>query len=191
MTRGRAVTGLVIAVLTGAAGCGVPTDRTPRPIAHDAVPFDLLGPAATTTTAPGTQTKAEVFFIRAGRLTAVARSITAPVTVARLLDALLQGPTTAEGDSGVETATGGQIEIRGVSVRSGVAEINLSSTFASLEGTSQVEAIAQLVYTGTAAPGVAAARFLVEGEAVAVPRGDGTLTSAPLQRNDFSVLTPP
>jgi spore germination protein GerM len=191
MIRRPLLTGLVLAALVGSAACGVPVDRAPRPIAHSAVPFALLSPAAPTTTTPRAQTNAVVFFIRGGRLIAVPRSITAPVSVERLLNALLLGATAAEGGSGVETATGGQIEIRAISVRSGIAEINLSSTFASLEGSSQVEAVAQLVYTATAAPGVSAARFFVEGDAVAVPRGDGTLTSAPLHRSDFPNLSPP
>jgi hypothetical protein len=35
---------VAVAVLVLAGGCGVPTDRSPRQIPADRVPFDLLNP---------------------------------------------------------------------------------------------------------------------------------------------------
>ncbi|HEX6312359.1 MAG TPA: GerMN domain-containing protein, partial [Acidimicrobiia bacterium] len=52
-------------------------------------------------------------------------------------------------------------------------------------------ALAQIVYSLTELePGVRV-QFLVDGEPVEVPRGDGVLTRRPVDRDDYVELAPP
>ena len=62
------------------------------------------------------------------------------------------------------------------------------AAFVEVGGQEQILAVAQVVLTATAVPGVERVRFLLEGEAVEVPRADGTLTSDSLQAADYQGL---
>ena len=192
MSRRHGSATIAAILLAALAACGVPRDTTPRRIADEAVPFGLLsGPATTATTAAEGTGIADVFFLANGRLSPVKRSVEAPPRAASLLQDLVAGPTREEAVAGLETAIGGQIELRDVTVNAGVAAVDLSSSFGSLEGASQVEAVAQIVFTATAVPDVSAVRFLVEGQRVDVPKGDGTLSAGAVGRADFPGLAPP
>jgi spore germination protein GerM len=47
-------------------------------------------------------------------------------------------------------------------------------------------ALTQLVFTMTALHGVKQVQFLMNGERVSVPRGNGTLTDQPVKRSDYA-----
>jgi spore germination protein GerM len=57
-----------------------------------------------------------------------------------------------------------------------------------LGGDEQLLAVAQLVCTLTARPGVGPVSFTLEGAPVDVPTGDGSLTSGPVSRDDYADL---
>ena len=194
MRRLFAARALVAVAAIGAIGaaCGVPQDEKPRALSEDGVPFGLLSPATTQTTAPVVQPAASavVYLVRGDRLIAVQRQVRAPVSSGRLLTALLEGPTEAEAEAGFRTAISSEARVRDVTASAGVVTIELSDQFVEVAGQDQIIALAQIVFTATETDHAGAVRFRLAGEAVEVPRGDGTLTSAPLTRADYAALAP-
>ncbi len=55
----------------------------------------------------------------------------------------------------------------------GVATVNLGGTFGQLVGQAQIQAVAQIVFTATALPGVTGVTFELAGQAVDVPMASG------------------
>jgi spore germination protein GerM len=186
---------LVLAVLVAAiaGGCGVPTDKAPQALPRADVPFDLLAPAATSATSTSlvaVTTEVPVYLVGPDRLVVVRRLVESPSSLFRALESLLAGPIADESAAGVRSAISNQTRLLSVRVQSGVATIDLSGDFAAIGGRDQILAVAQLVYTATAAPGVLGVRLSLDGKPVEVPRGDGTLTQEPLNPGDYSGLAP-
>lgn len=197
--RGRDGTALLAALVALAsavavlASCGVPSDPGPRSIPEDRVPFGLLADdtVPSTTTTPAGSTTVTVYFVEGERLLGVSRDVTEPVTAESLLAALLAGPTAQEAERGLLTAIPPAAAVTSTGVVGSQAQLELSRSFADVSGPNQVLAIAQIVYTVTALPGIDQATFTLEGRAVEVPAGGGTLKSGPLMRGDFPTVAPP
>lgn len=185
---------LVTAVLPFLAlACGVPIDAEPRPIPDERVPFGLLDPEPTSTTSPApgasagsTTAPVTVFLVSGGRLTPVTRVVPAPATPGKALEALLTGATPDEAAQNVRSAIGGTAAGVSATVAGGLARVELGSPFLSTGRREHVLAVAQIVYTLTAFPGVEAVAFTLSGRPVEVPAGDGTLTSGAVRRSDFA-----
>lgn len=186
---------LALAVVAMLAACGIPQDKQPT-----TTPGGVLMPAvAPTTGAPldgaGGPSAAEanlaVFLVQAEHLEKVVRS--APrhdLTTA--LRVLLAGPTEAELGAGIRTAISPQTDLRSARLDGDSAVVDLSAAFVEVGGQEQIVAVAQVVLTATAVPGVSRVRFLLEGQAVEIPRADGTLTSESLGPADYQgLLTAP
>lgn len=186
MRRG-ATTAFVAAALL-AAGCGIPAD--PHPVA---VPGGVVRPAlgpTTNTTTPTPASQATVFFVQAEHLVPVPRSTTRPDMQA-VLQVLFSGPTETELAAGLRTAISAQPNVRSVGTEGSTAVIDLTPTFVEVGGEEQILALAQIVLTATATPGITNVRFQLEGQAVEVPRADGTLSSGPLTATDYASLREP
>ncbi len=185
----------VALIAIAATSCGIPTDAAPRPIPAKSVPFNLLSPS-TATTLPPITTRAHVpitvFLVLAGsnRLTTVPRSVNYPGTLAQVIGALAQGPTNAEAAGGVQTALSSQTAVTGATVNLGIATINFNKAFSSIAGPELVVAVAQVVFTATALPGVAGVSIEVDGQPVGVPLPNGTLAQGPVNRLAFASLAP-
>ena len=189
----RSLRGSVAVLLACVAmACGVPQDEAPRELSKDGVPFGLLSPATTQTTAVVSQpaVSAIVYLIRQDRLVAVPRQVRSPVSSGRLLNALLEGPTEDEAMAGFRSAISSEARVRDVTASAGVVTIELSEEFVEVAGQDQILALAQIVFTATETDTAGAVRFRLAGEPVEVPRGDGTLTSAALTRADYAALAP-
>jgi hypothetical protein len=184
---------VLVALALPLSGCGVPSDGVPRALPAGDVPFELLAPAttgATTTTLVAVSAEVPIYMVGADRLVGVRRLVEAPPSLFRVLEALLGGPDAQEGAMGLRTAIINTTRLLSVRVQSGVATIDLSDEFATIGGQDQIQAVAQLVLTTTAAQGVVGVRLSLDGRPVDVPRGDGTLTQEPLRPADFSVYDP-
>lgn len=131
----------------------------------------------------------EVYFIRSDRLVGVVRPV-GSADIPTAVGTLLEGPTEAEAASGLRTAVPVGTRLRGVTVEGGTAQIDLSDSFAEVSGENQVPAVAQLVFTVTGMAGVERVTVAVDGTVIDVPRSDGTLTSGPLTRIDFTAVAP-
>lgn len=186
---------IALAMLLVLAGCGVRDDSAPRALAPEGVPFSLLG-SSTTITAPPVptvqQVPVSVFLVNneTGLLVEVERSVAPPASVEAALQALLRGPTEDELAQGLRSSVPRSTELLGVEgPTGGLITIDLND-LTSIGGQGQRLALAQIVFTGTAAPDVDRVIFEFEGEASEVPNGQGESTAQPLTRADFAIFDP-
>lgn len=182
----------LLSALAALVACGVPLDREAE-VLND-VPFGLSDPerAPEPSPAPIEGSGAQIFLVdpSRARLAPVERRVREP-TLPAVVDTLLDGPTRAESRQGLTTAfANGKDVIKSVSLIGGVAEVDLAQSFTTSDGTQQRLAIAQLVLTATGRPGVGRVSFTLEGQPVDVPRGDGTLVSGSVSRDDYRELLP-
>ncbi|MEO6627092.1 MAG: GerMN domain-containing protein [Aquihabitans sp.] len=185
---GRALAGL-IAVCLFSAGCGVRPESDAHRTPPADVPFGLLeDPADATAAAPEAQT-VTVFLFRDKHLIPVERTAPKGTGLADIADLVALGPTQDERSLGLVSSlpTG---QIASIKAVRGVAQVDLSDTFADLRSRDQILAIAQLVFSLTARPGIGRVSFTLDGAATEVPRSDGALTTDALAREDFEALAP-
>ncbi len=190
----------VAAALAGAwlgGACAVQEDAGPRAIDAGEVPFSLL---ATSTTEPAVPTTARsveiptsIFLVDSDteQLVEVPRSVAPPASVRSGLQELLQGPTEEELARGLNSAIARSTVLLGVTgPRDGVVTVDLSDDLRTIGGQGQRLALAQVVFTATAAPEVREVLFAFEGEPSEVPNGQGESTTEPLDRGDFATFDP-
>jgi Sporulation and spore germination len=190
-----------IAIALALASCGVPVDPGPTALAKDGIPFHLLEPSTPahvpTTTAPPTEVASVNVFLmgESGRLVSVQREVpTAQLSAASVLMVLAQGPTQDEVQTGLWTAIPPQTTVISASVDSaGVATINVGGTFGQLVGTSQIDAVAQIVFTATelSLPGwkVTSVTFELDGQPIEVPVASGAQEPV-VNESDFVSIAP-
>ena len=177
----RLLATLLLLVLTG---CGVPTDTSPRALDPDDAPFGVLGE---TTVAPEGEGRVALYFVRGDRVVLQPRPVERSTTIRQLLDLLLEGPTPEQVAAGTRSAIPTDLEVEEVEVSArGVAVVTLAAGDNQV-GTSPL-GFAQIVATLTAPGRARAVRFRLDGEDLPVPRGDGSLTSDPLDRTDYADL---
>jgi spore germination protein GerM len=96
---------------------------------------------------------------------------------------LLAGPTAEERRRGIVSEIPPGTALRGVSVRRGVATVDLTSAFASGGGSTSMQArVWQVVYTGTQFPAASEVQILLDGRRVESLGGEGVLIGEPLRR---------
>ena len=199
---GRAGRGRRLAWVAGAlaaagalGACGVPIDGQPAELSRSGVPFHLLDPSSpttTSTTAPSPiEVPVKIFLVGAnGHL--VARDRDVPVSAPDLvtvLSALVVGPTDAEAAAGLGSAIPAQTTVLGATISGGVATVNLGLTFGQLVGPPQIQAVAQVVFTAAALPGVAGVMFQLAGQPVEVPVASGAQVPV-ANTSQFASLAP-
>ena len=194
--RTRAAAGLVAAVVALTLGaCGIPTASHPSPIAKSDVPYHLLNPPTTTTTAPGAAPAVgvpELIFLVApsGHLVAATREVAVPASLTQVVGALLAGPTATESGEGIQSflsRTGVQVIL---SPTGGVATVTFTTDPIQVVGPDQTLAIAQVVYTVTQQPGVTGVTFAIAGKAIEVPTATGAQVPGPVARADYAPQAP-
>lgn len=158
-------------------------------------------PAATTVpstpTQPATMQVAPYFFVdEPGRhnrtgpfLVPVAREAPSSVAVARrAMEQLLAGPTQdeQEGVPALSSAIPAGVELLGLTIEKGTAQVDLSSEFEIEDDSAAVAArVAQIVFTLTRFDSVERVRFLQEGKEVKTPISDGGLVDGAVTRGDY------
>jgi spore germination protein GerM len=191
MRKRPALVAVAVALAIVAAACGVPKDGHPREIDAANVPFDLLAPTtSSSTTTPGGAVTSQVTIYLAdtnNHLVARQRKVEVPSSVTKALTALFAGPQPDESDlHSAITSNTKLLRLRGPI--DGLVTIDLSRAFLDVTGRQQILALAEVVYTATAYPGVDRVLFQFEGTSREVPNGDGTLTSTPLTRLSYRGL---
>lgn len=174
----------------GLAGCGIPGEDDAHVINDDDLPFGLAADATTTTQLlsgaydPDAASTTVVLYFpgEGGALVRVPHELSTPYTLQDVVDAL-------SSDSGVAAAAGLRTALRpddvgGVSVKQGVATLELDTGFLDLPFGEQRVAVAQLVLTLTQQPGVGQTEFVTGGEPAQVPRGNGSMARA-VSRDDY------
>jgi spore germination protein GerM len=190
MSKRRPAHWLLVCLLVAmSAACSVQDERRAHAVRDDAVPFGLLDadipPLLPRVTAVVSEA-ASLCFVRGSGLAVVEAQLEPPIELADVIDALAEPPETA--GSSLRTAVGDPPVVREVRLVAGVARVDLLPAITALVGGEQLLAVAQLVCTLTARPGVGPVSFTLEGSPVDVPRGDGSLTSDPVSRDDYAGL---
>jgi hypothetical protein len=170
------------------AGCGLPTDSSPRDIPPEFV-LDASAVAPVDPSATGPQ----AYFLsglpgQLGTLLPVSRQVDANGIIQSLFDGL----TTAEQSRGLRTAIPEDTELLEARVLPDgtTARIDVSDDIFSASSDATTEAVAQIVFTATGSPGASRVELLVDGESRAWPLGDGSLEEGPLTRFMFPALNP-
>ncbi|MEV6932256.1 hypothetical protein AB0M46_48275 [Dactylosporangium sp. NPDC051485] len=167
------------------AGCGVPTESTPRPVEPSVTIGSYEGPMGAPPGSPGTAVE-RLFLVRDDQLVAVDRRVEAVPGPAQQLQDLVAGPTAVERDNGLDSALIGPAFITGVEVRDGTALVGLAGD--NMIRNDEILAFGQIVCTLAARADVVAVRFVRGSRPMEVPRGDGALTSDPLTEADYASL---
>ena len=149
--------------------------------------------AQTTTPAaakPAPTISFEVWFARGDHLVSEPRSHAATRRVATAaLAALLAGPTAPERTNGDTTAIPSGTRLLGVSVKDGVANVDLTSEYQSGGGSLSMQMrLGQVVYTLTQFPTVGRVRFALDGAPVNVFSSEGIVLDHPVGRADYQNL---
>ena len=185
---------LSVAVALGLVlgACGVATKSSADRAKAADVPFGLLDtdpPSGASASPAGTPV--EIYYYDSANQRLVR-------TEARLDDPSLENALRQLQDAtaaGAETLPSGNPlgdadVIQSVSVSGGVATVDLAESFTELSTANQLAALAEIVYTATARPGVGQVTFTLDGQPREVPRGDGSLSSSPLTRRDYQNVAP-
>jgi hypothetical protein len=132
---------------------------------------------ATTTAASPAQTGLSVYFLQGEQLASVTRAGTSPADAVRQL---IAGPTPAETKRGFRTYVPAGTRVLGVTVKNGLATVDLSQRFASGSAPDSLLArLSQLVRTVTGLEGAKRVQLLLNG-AIVAGRFPGIATSRPI-----------
>src|SRR5438309_577981 len=106
--------------------------------------------------------------------------------------ALLAGPTATEsGDRMITSAVPVGSQLLGLTIKDGVATVDLSSEFESGGGSASVlTRLGQVVYTLTQFPSVKSVLFLIEDQPANVFSSQGIVLDKPVGRSDYVQLLP-
>ena len=191
--RARVLVGGVALVVVVASGCGVRSESSPTAIEPDDVPFGLLESEAGTADPDAggfAATEVTIYLMGANGLLPVDREVARPAGPRKILRALVAGPTPEESAFGLQSALDPEASVPEVERDGRRFRVELHEEFFT-EGGPPSGALAQVVYTLTELEPRARVQFLVGGEPVEVPRGDGRLTSRPVDRDDYAEQAPP
>ncbi len=191
MRRAAVVWTLLGVALALVAGCGLPNDRSPRQIADDKVPFELLGPSTTKPPSNVGGTLVKLYFLDGTQLRPVNRNVPSrdPQTV---LTELMKGVTDSD-PSGITTAIPKDTQVVKTAFDGDNLVVTLNAAVLTIGDPGQKNAFGQLVYTVTDLdiPGV---RFRVldasGNEQDVQPSTDVGQKQGPLTRSDFAQLAP-
>lgn len=163
-------------VPTGSPSAASPTgpaSSAPSPRASE--PAGSAQPTPTVTSRQGAagQVSLQSWFTRQSKLFGTQRAVPATVSVGRAaLGQLLAGPSPAEYAAGLRSLIPAGTQLRSLTISSGIATVDLSSSFVSAASPSVMPLrIAQVVYTLGQFPTVTGVRFKVDGQGVTVLGG--------------------
>lgn len=154
---------------------------------------DAPGTTTPDTTAPQATRFVDVYFVKDGRYaTSVARAVPAtPQVATEAIKALIGGPTAAEAEAGLGSAVPPDTLLLGITIRDGLATVDLSREFEAGGGTFGMTArLAQVVYTLTQFPTIESVEFWLDGAPVTVFSSEGLLLETPVTRNDYLAALP-
>ena len=180
-------TGAASTPSTGTGGSGAGTSSSTQ--------APSSAPTTTSTTPSDELTQVTVYFVSGGgKVAAVHRQVPRTVGVATAaVRQLLLGPTPEEQrlDDSLTTAIPTGTRLLGISVKDGVALVDLSKEYASGGGTLSMSLrLAQMVYTLTQFPTIDGVNFALDGKPISVFGGEGLILDHPVSRSDYEELTP-
>ena len=156
-------------------------------------PGEASTSTSTSTSEPAQETmKVRVYYSRDEKMSAHARVLPKTDAVgAAAVKALLEGPTAEEKDAGVVTNIPEGTTFLGLTIKDGIATVDLSKEYASGGGSlSMAMRLAEVVFTLTQFPSVQGVNFRLDGEPVEVFGGEGLILDHPVNRTDYEELSP-
>ena len=115
-----------------------------------------------------------------------------PLVATAAVDALLAGPSAAERSTGLVSAVPAGTRLLGITIRNGVATVDLTSEYQSGGGSLSMQMrLGQVVYTLTQFPTVQKVRFRLDGTPVNVFSSEGIVLDHPVGRGDYANLLQP
>ena len=171
-------------------------DLTPAPSPSAEPSTSPVGSPAPSASPEGT-TVVRAYFIFGGN-----QGVSGPVPVLRTvpatkavagaaMSALLDGPSDSEKVAKISTAIPDGTQLLGLTIKDGVATVDLSHEFESGGGSASVLGrLAQVVYTLTQFPSVKSVLFQVEGREVHALGGEGAVLDGPATRADYVSILP-
>ena len=177
-----------------AAGCAIPTQGSPNPIAASKVPFHLLDPQPPTTTTtqpkPSSYVGVKVFFLNANAnnaLTPVDRLVSAPAPLQTSSPRSWPGRRAATRPPGSRTAIPSDVTVLSASTTApNVVTVNFGTAFAQITGTATEQAVAQAVSTVANEVGLGTGViFEIAGQRTSVPIANGSLVAGPVYLLQF------
>jgi spore germination protein GerM len=178
---------LAALALATLAGCGIPPESQAREVQPPPGPYQALASPEPANTESGTVAET-LCLVKESKLVAVVRRVNRDPTVSALMHDLLGGPTEAERADGMSSALAGADQFGEVHVANGQAVVDLMSQVKDAGRSDETLSFAQVVCTLDARPGVDGVSFNADGKPIGVPRGDGSLSSAPLTMADYASL---
>lgn len=203
----------VTALMTMLAGCGYEGSNDVRRLPSD----QLFGLDQTTTTSTSSTTSTTIvappvdsvptteqettttavatgpvtlFFLDGEQLTSVSQSLSSPVSLKRVLDALEMGPLGGDAVIGLSSAVPADLVDTAIE-RSGVAEVDLvAEVYEDIPTSDEEPATAQIVLTLTRQPGIGQVVFTLDGEPTTVRLGNGLISTPgqPVSADDYATL---
>lgn len=161
-----------------------PSEDTTLPAEDGSTPADTAEPAQ--------PIFVRVYLTRGDKLAVSTRRIPATKAVATAaVRELLAGPTSDEVSYGLNTTIPTGTKLIGVTVKGGVATVNLTGSFESGGGSlSMTMRLAQVVYTLTQFSTIKSVDFSLDGKPVDVFGGEGIMLDKPQTRGDFEYVLP-
>jgi hypothetical protein len=186
----RALGGVALSGLV-AAGCAIPTQKSPSAIPAGRVPPGLESPAtsSTTTTQPKVSSEVEVkIFLVGPRGALVPRSrvVEVPAPLSSIITSMLAGPDQTESGLGITTAIPNNVQLLSAKRVGGVVTVNFNLAFGQITGSATELAVAQVVATVVTQIGNSTGVvFEIEGEAISVPIASGAQVPGPVYLLQF------
>jgi len=176
------VTVLVAALVT--AGCGVPVDGAPRDLDRPAAVSGSAAPAPD----PIGNAIERLYLVRDGKLVRVTRRFPAPRGPAQMVRDLAAGPTRDEQRDGLTSALS-SMRVGSTTITQRRAAVEIGAPAVPGARSDEVLAYAEIVCTLTSQGAeVGTVSFTRGGQPLAVPRGDGLLSTGPLTIADYAGL---
>lgn len=175
---------LVLLALGTTAGCGVPVDRSPRDLDPSHVVYGSDAPA------PDRFGNAveRLYLVRDGKLIRVLRRLPAARTPQQMVQDLVAGPTRKEQQDGLTSALS-TMQVGATTITQRRAAVEIGAPAVPGARSDEVLAYAQIVCTLTSQGAeVGTVSFTRGGRPLAVPRGDGLLSTGPLTIADYADL---
>lgn len=182
----------------GLSACGVPLSSSPERLPNSALPAALLQRQQTPPPGSGSSSRGETIYIYlvasiSGTLVEVARSVSPPASVQKVIYALEAGPFATEYHDGYESAVSPTSHLVAVGpVRNGTATVRLDRQYSQLSGEGPVEELGQIVWSLTSSNlGVKRVQFVGPGGPVPVEIDTGLFVNRPVTTADYAGLIGP
>lgn len=194
------VLGLVASI--GLSACGIPIGSAPESLPVNQIPYNLEGglaaPAPTTTVTgnrPGSHPAGFLIYLLENLVLVPVHRTAARPTPQAALDALAEGPTSAEINAGLTSSLVlypvPRLHLAGAVTKDGVARVTLDISTASLADPILLyQALGQIVWTLTQFCAIQEVSFSYDGRSFPAFLPNGTAPPTPVSRVDYLEIGP-